>query len=64
MQSDLTKWMEKLFMSNGFQVKIVSHEEIAASLGVELHSLVNNDTVLFVAQQLRFSDDQVLMPLY
>lgn len=59
LQSDLSKWMEKLFMSNGFRVKIVSYEEIAASLGVVLHSPVNHDTVLFIAQQLKFSDDQM-----
>lgn len=58
-QSDLTKWMEKVFMSNGFGVKIVSYEEIAASLGLVLHSSGNHGTVLFMAQQLRFSDDQV-----
>ncbi|CAH8294403.1 unnamed protein product [Eruca vesicaria subsp. sativa] len=58
-QSDLKKWMEKLFMSNGFQVNIVSYEEIAENLGVALHSQVNNDTIMFVAQQLRFSDDQM-----
>ncbi|XP_018474540.1 O-methyltransferase 1, chloroplastic [Raphanus sativus] len=58
-QSDLKKWMEKLFMSSGLQVKIVSYEEIAASLGVVLHSQVNHDKILFIAQQLRFSDDQM-----
>lgn len=59
-QSDLKNWMEKLFMSNGFKVQIVSYEEIAASLGVVLHSQVNNDKIMFIAQQLRFSDDQVI----
>ncbi|CAH2071979.1 unnamed protein product, partial [Thlaspi arvense] len=63
LQSDLTKWMDKLFMSNGFKVKIVSYEEIAESLGIVLHSQVNQnqnqDTILFIAQQLRFSDDQM-----
>ncbi|KAG2331266.1 hypothetical protein Bca4012_019156 [Brassica carinata] len=58
-QSDLKKWMEKLFMSNGFQVKIVSYEEIAESLGVVLHSQVNHDKIMYIAQQLRFSDDQM-----
>ncbi|KAF8075544.1 hypothetical protein N665_1087s0013 [Sinapis alba] len=58
-QSDLKKWVEKLFMSNGFQVKMVSYEEIAVSLGVVLHSQVNHDKIMFTAQQLRFSDDQM-----
>lgn len=48
-------------MSSGLQVKIVSYEEIAASLGVVLHSQVNHDKILFIAQQLRFSDDQVII---
>ncbi|XP_010456040.1 PREDICTED: uncharacterized protein LOC104737538 [Camelina sativa] len=59
LQPDLTKWMEKLFMSNGFRVKIVKYEEIAASLGIVLQSPVNHDSVLFIAQQLKFSDDQM-----
>ncbi|KAF3543539.1 hypothetical protein DY000_02003301 [Brassica cretica] len=58
-QSDLEKWKEKLFMSNGFKVQIVSYEEIAASLGVVLHSQGNHDKIMFIAQQLRFSDDQM-----
>lgn len=58
-QSDLKKWVEKLFMSNGFQVKIVSYEDIAAILGVVLHSQVSHDKIMFIAQQLRFSDDQM-----
>ncbi|KFK30831.1 hypothetical protein AALP_AA6G031300 [Arabis alpina] len=59
LQSDLAKWMDNLFMSNGFKAKIVSYEEIATSLGVVLHSPINDDAVLFIAQQLRFSDDQM-----
>ncbi|CAN8248033.1 unnamed protein product [Cochlearia groenlandica] len=59
LQTDLTKWMEKLFMSNGFKVKIITYEEIATSLGVVLNSQVSQDKVMFVAQQLRFSDDQM-----
>lgn len=47
-------------MSNGFRVKTVGYEEIAADLGVALHSPANHDTVLFIAQQLKFSDDQVM----
>lgn len=48
-------------MSNGLQVNTVSVEEIAASLGVVLHSQVNHDKIMFIAQQLRFSDDQVII---
>ncbi|CAH8352505.1 unnamed protein product [Eruca vesicaria subsp. sativa] len=55
--------MEKLFMSNGFQVKIVTYEEIAESLGVVLPSQVYHGTVMFIAQQLRLSDDHVIASL-
>lgn len=50
-------------MSNGFKVQIVSYEEISVSLGVVLHSRGNHDKIMFIAQQLRFSDDQVIMCL-
>ena len=50
--------MEKLFLSNGFRVNIFSHEEIASSLGKSL-APGSYKNVLFVAEQLRFSDDQV-----
>lgn len=58
LQSSTEKWMGNLFMSNGFNVEIISYNEIAKSLGKEV---VPRDygNVLFVAEQLRFSDDQV-----
>ncbi|OMO81949.1 Leucine carboxyl methyltransferase [Corchorus olitorius] len=57
-RSSTKKWMDKLFMSNNFQVEMIHYDGIAKSLGKEL---VSRDyrNILFVAQQLRFSDDQV-----
>lgn len=57
-QSSTRQWMEKLFMSNGFRVNMINHEEVARSLGKVL-APVNYKNILFVAEQLRFSDDQV-----
>lgn len=50
--------MEKLFMSNGFRVNMISHEEVARSMGKDL-APTNYKNILFVAEQLRFSDEQV-----
>ncbi|XP_010556734.1 PREDICTED: uncharacterized protein LOC104825968 isoform X2 [Tarenaya hassleriana] len=55
---DATKWMDKLFMSNGFRVDRASYEDIATSLGREMPT-GKYENILFVAQQLRFSDDQM-----
>ncbi|XP_021280859.1 uncharacterized protein LOC110414120 isoform X2 [Herrania umbratica] len=57
-RSSTEKWMDNLFMSNGFNVEIISYNEIAKSLGKEV---VPRDygNILFVAEQLRFSDDQM-----
>ncbi|KAL6271851.1 uncharacterized protein Pyn_33966 [Prunus yedoensis var. nudiflora] len=52
------KWMEKLFMNNGFRVDMICYEEVARSLGKELASGCYKN-ILFSAEQLRFSDDQM-----
>ncbi|KAF3436459.1 hypothetical protein FNV43_RR23551 [Rhamnella rubrinervis] len=57
-KSSTRQWMDKLFMSNGFRVNMISHEEVARSLGKVL-APVNYKNILFVAEQLRFSDDQM-----
>lgn len=57
-QSSTRQWMDKLFMSNGFRVNMISHEEVARGLGKVL-APANYKNILFVAEQLRFSDDQV-----
>ncbi|KAI8522662.1 hypothetical protein RHMOL_Rhmol13G0013600 [Rhododendron molle] len=50
--------MEKIFMGNGFRVKLISYSEVAAKLGREL-APQDCKGLLFVAEQLRFSDDQM-----
>ncbi|KAG8663538.1 hypothetical protein MANES_01G219800v8 [Manihot esculenta] len=57
-KSNAEKWMNKLFMSNGFRVNMISYDEVASSLGVKL-AAGDYKNILFVAEQLQFSDDQV-----
>ncbi|KAK4282511.1 hypothetical protein QN277_013876 [Acacia crassicarpa] len=52
------QWMDKLFMSNGFRVESISDEGIAENAGKEFAPRVSAN-MLFVAEQLRFSDDQM-----
>jgi hypothetical protein len=50
--------MDKLFMSNGFRVDMISYEDVAMNLGKQL-AAGHYKNILFAAEQLRFSDDQV-----
>ncbi|XP_073157101.1 O-methyltransferase 1, chloroplastic-like [Henckelia pumila] len=51
-------WMDKLFTGHGLRVELLDYEEVAHSLGKE--STGDRYTnVLFVAEQLQFSDDQM-----
>ncbi|XP_028786438.1 uncharacterized protein LOC114742330 [Neltuma alba] len=52
------QWMDRLFMSNGFRVELISDEEIAENAGKEFAPR-RSTNMLFVAEQLRFSDDQM-----
>ncbi|XP_050235665.1 O-methyltransferase 1, chloroplastic [Mercurialis annua] len=52
------KWMEKIFMNNGFRVDTIHYNEVARNLGKEL-APKESKNILFVAEQLRFSDDQM-----
>lgn len=45
-------------MRNGFKVATICYGEVAKSLGKELES-GEYENILFVAEHLRFSDDQV-----
>ncbi|KAG0475775.1 hypothetical protein HPP92_015461 [Vanilla planifolia] len=56
-QLALQRWMEKLFLSNGFQVKVVDYNELAR----DMHDLpkAGPANVLFVAKQLKLSDAQM-----
>ncbi|XP_065860461.1 O-methyltransferase 1, chloroplastic [Euphorbia lathyris] len=57
-KSSMEKWMDKLFMSNGFRVEMLCYNEAARSLGKEL-APKDYKNILFVAEQLRYSDDQM-----
>ncbi|KAK9282425.1 hypothetical protein L1049_005342 [Liquidambar formosana] len=56
--SDTKIWMDKLFMSNGFRVEVIDYDEVAKNLSKERAS-GEYKNVLFVAEHLRFSDDQM-----
>lgn len=46
------------FMSHGLRVEIIEYDEVARNLGKE-STPDHHENVLFVAEQLQFSDDQV-----
>lgn len=50
--------MEKLFLSNGFHVNTIGYDKIARKFG-KVAAEEDEENILFIAQQLRFSDDQV-----
>ncbi|KMT06060.1 hypothetical protein BVRB_7g163850 [Beta vulgaris subsp. vulgaris] len=52
------EWMHKLFMRHGFQVHVIDCEDVARSLSKDL-SRETSSSMLFVAEHLRFSDDQM-----
>jgi hypothetical protein len=52
--------LEKLFFTQGFRVSFVQYEDVAKDIGFDLpNSWEPHGRVLFVAEQLRFSDSQV-----
>ncbi|GLU07371.1 hypothetical protein SLE2022_243320 [Rubroshorea leprosula] len=57
-KSTTTKWVEKEFTSNGFLVDVINYNDIASSLGKEIESK-DYKNIVFVAEQLRFSEDQM-----
>lgn len=57
-KSSTRQWMDKLFMSNGFRVDMISYEDVAMNLGKQL-AAGHYKNILFAAEQLRFSDDQM-----
>ncbi|CAI0469679.1 unnamed protein product [Linum tenue] len=57
-QPSAEKWINKLFMGNGFKVDSINYDEVANSLGKEI-APESHSNILFVAEQLRFSDDQM-----
>ncbi|XP_071718916.1 O-methyltransferase 1, chloroplastic [Rutidosis leptorrhynchoides] len=52
------KWVDELFMSFGFQVRIKRYDDVARNLGQQ-HIVGDSDTLLFVAEHLRFSEDEM-----
>ncbi|GLT41327.1 hypothetical protein SLA2020_154000 [Shorea laevis] len=56
-RSTTNKWVEKEFTSNGFHVDVISYNDVATSLGEEIGAK-DFKNMLFVAEQLQFSDDQ------
>ncbi|KAD3068673.1 hypothetical protein R6Q59_017302 [Mikania micrantha] len=57
-KSSMEKWMYEIFMSYGFRVRIIGYDEVAKKLG-QKHVIGDSDCLLFVAEQLRFSDDEM-----
>ncbi|KAF5731440.1 hypothetical protein HS088_TW18G00117 [Tripterygium wilfordii] len=57
-KSTTKQWIDKLFMSDGFRVDMINYNEVARNLGNELAPGECKD-ILFVAEQLRYSDDQM-----
>ncbi|KAJ4968133.1 hypothetical protein NE237_014834 [Protea cynaroides] len=57
-KSTTQKWMDKLFMSHGFKVEVINFEDVTRSMGRDPPS-GGYKNILFVAEQLRLSDDQM-----
>ncbi|KAK1420474.1 hypothetical protein QVD17_22100 [Tagetes erecta] len=57
-KSTVEKWMYDIFMSYGFRVRIIGYDEVAKNLG-QTHVDGDSDCLLFVAEHLRFSDDEM-----
>jgi hypothetical protein len=52
--------LEKLFFTQGFRVSFVQYDNVAKEIGLDLATPWEQcDRMLFVAEQLRFSDAQV-----
>jgi hypothetical protein len=52
--------LEKLFFTHGFRVSFVQYDTVAKDIGLDLATTWEQcGTMLFVAEQLRFSDAQV-----
>ncbi|KAJ8559276.1 hypothetical protein K7X08_003334 [Anisodus acutangulus] len=60
-QSATLKWLDDLFMSYGFRVKMIEYDEVARNLGKNSAKRASGvgTSILFVAEHLRFSDDQM-----
>ncbi|XP_009596684.1 O-methyltransferase 1, chloroplastic [Nicotiana tomentosiformis] len=54
-------WLDNLFMSYGFRVKAIEYDEVARNLSKDSARRASGvgTSILFVAEHLRFSDDQM-----
>ncbi|XP_077241705.1 S-adenosyl-L-methionine-dependent methyltransferases superfamily protein [Tasmannia lanceolata] len=57
-KSNTQKWMDKLFISHGFRVDVVAYDKVARDVNRDPPS-GDYENILFVAQQLQLSDDQM-----
>ncbi|MCD7468047.1 hypothetical protein HAX54_005834 [Datura stramonium] len=55
------KWLDNLFMSYGFRVKMIEYDEVARGLSKDYAKRASGvgTSILFVAEHLLFSDDQM-----
>jgi len=51
--------LEKFFFTQGFRVNFVQYDDVAKDIGLDLATPWECGRMLFVAEQLRFSDAQV-----
>ncbi|EYU23001.1 hypothetical protein MIMGU_mgv1a020616mg, partial [Erythranthe guttata] len=58
-KSTKMEWMDKIFTSHGLKVKMIEYDEVARNLGKQESIPHCQENVLFVAEQLQFSDVQV-----
>ncbi|KAF3629989.1 putative pentatricopeptide repeat-containing protein-like [Capsicum annuum] len=60
-QSATKKWLDVLFMSYGFRVKMIEYDEVARNLRKDSAKRASGvgASILFVAEHLCFSDDQM-----
>lgn len=59
LQEKRHKWTDKLFMSHGFRVNVVGYDEIAKNVDLD-EPFDDTKNIVFSAEQLRFSDAEVL----
>ncbi|KAK7396899.1 hypothetical protein VNO78_18061 [Psophocarpus tetragonolobus] len=57
-KSNIRQWVDKLFLSKGFRVEMINYERVTESCGRDFAS-GNYNNILFVAEQLLHSDDQM-----
>ncbi|KAL8028026.1 hypothetical protein ABFS82_14G131500 [Erythranthe guttata] len=58
-KSTKMEWMDKIFTSHGLKVKMIEYDEVARNLGKQESIPHCQENVLFVAEQLQFSDVQM-----